>query len=50
MSDISTKRMTTIIKAKLKKSDGQTNIDKDRVAAHKRLQNIIAEQNFELLE
>ena len=27
--------MTTIKKMKLKKSDGQTHIDKNRVAAHK---------------
>ncbi len=33
--------MTTFIKAKLKKSDEQTNIDKYRVFAHTILQNII---------
>ncbi len=33
--------MTTFSKAKLKKSDGQTIIDKYRVAAHKILHNII---------
>ncbi len=32
--------MTTITKAKLKKSDGQTNKEKYRVAAHKLFQNI----------
>ena len=31
-------RMTPFIKAKLKKSDGQTNIDRCRVAAHRLLQ------------
>ena len=41
--------MTTFIKAKLKKSDGQMNIDKYRVAAHSTLQNIISKQNFNLL-
>ncbi len=30
-------------------SDGQTNIDKYREVAHKLLQNIILEQNFDLL-
>ena len=37
--------MTTFIKAKLKKSEGQTNIGKYRVATHKILQNIF-EQKF----
>ncbi len=41
--------MTTFIKAKLKKSDGQKNIDKYRLAALEILQNIISEQNFDLL-
>ena len=36
-------------KAKLKQSDGQTNIEKYRVAAHKMLQNIIAKQICYLL-
>ncbi len=34
--------MTTFTKAKLKKSDGQTNTEKYRVAAHKLFQNIRA--------
>ena len=38
--------MTTFIKVKLKKSDGQTNFDKYRLAAHKILQNIISGQKF----
>ena len=40
-------RMTTFMKAKLKKSDRQTNIEKYRVAVHKILQNIISEQKSE---
>ena len=35
--------MISFIKAKLNKSDEQTNIDKDRVDAHKILQNIISD-------
>ena len=41
--------MTTFIKAKIKKSDGQTIIDKYRVAAHTILQNTISEQIFNVL-
>ena len=41
--------MTTFIKAKHKESDGQTNIDKYKVVAHKILKNIISKQNFESL-
>ena len=33
--------MTTFTKVELKKSDGQTNIDKYRVVSHKILKNII---------
>ncbi len=42
------RRMTTLIKAKLNKSDGQTNIDEQysyRVAAYRLLRNITSEQN-----
>ena len=39
-------RMTTFIKAKHKKSDRQTKVEKFRLTAHKILQNIILEQNF----
>ena len=42
-------RMTTFLKAKLKKSDGQMNIAKYRVVAHKILLNIISEQKLDLL-
>ncbi len=44
--------MATFIKAKLKKSYGQTNIDKYRVAAHghKILQNILPEQQFDFVQ
>ena len=38
--------MTTFIKAKINKSDDDTNIDKYRVAAHEILQNIISVFNF----
>ncbi len=38
-------RMPTSIKAKLKKSDGQTNIGKYIESTHKILQNIISEKN-----
>ena len=41
--------MTTFIKAELNKSDGQTNIDKSRVTAHYKLQNIMLDQRFKLL-
>ncbi len=41
--------MTHSIKTKLKKTYGQTNIDKFGVAAHKMLLNIISEQKFNLL-
>ncbi len=37
-------RKKTFIKAKLKKSDGSTNINKYTVAPHKTLQNIISEK------
>ncbi len=40
-------RMTTFIIVKFKKSDEQTNIVKYRVSAHKILQTIICEQNFD---
>ncbi len=36
--------MTTFIKVNLKKSDRLTNIERNRIAAHKVLQNIISEQ------
>ena len=42
-------RMITFLKVKLKNSDGQTNIDKYKVAAHKLLQNILSKQKFDLL-
>ncbi len=35
--------------AKLKESDGLTNINKKRIPVHKILQNIISAQNFDLL-
>ncbi len=38
--------MTTLIKANLKISNGQMNIDKYRVSAHKILLNIKSEQNL----
>ncbi len=38
--------MKTFIKAMLKKSDGQMNIDKYRVSAYRILQNIISDQNI----
>ncbi len=38
--------MKTYIKAKLKKIDDQTNIDKYRVSAHKMLQPIISEKKI----
>ena len=38
--------MKSFIKAKLKKLDRQTNIDKHRGAAHELLQNIFSEQMF----
>ena len=41
-------RMITFIKEKIKKSDGQTNMDVYRVAAHVILQIIISEQKFHL--
>ncbi len=42
-------KMTTLIKVKLKVSDGHTNIDKYKgVTAHKILQNIITEQKFKI--
>ena len=40
--------MTIFKKAKLKKSESQTKIDKYIVSAHKILQNIITEQKFDL--
>ncbi len=39
-------KMTAFIKAMLKKSGGQLNIDKYRVSSHKILQNIKSEQNL----
>ena len=46
---ITNKRMTTFIKSKIKKSIGQTNIDKSKVAVHKMSLNIIlkSEQIFD---
>ncbi len=43
------KRMTTFIKSEIKKSIGQTNIDKSKVAVHKMSLNIIlkSEQIFD---
>ena len=38
--------MTTFMKAKLGKSDGQTNMVKYIVAAHKLLQNLISSKNL----
>ena len=40
--------MTTFVKANVKKSNGQMNID-NRVSAHKILLNIKSEQKFDLL-
>ena len=40
-------RMTSFIKANIKKSDGLKNFD--RLAANKIVENIISEQNFDLL-
>ena len=41
--------MITFIKAKVKKSDGQTNIDKYRVAGDTILQNSISDRKVDLL-
>ncbi len=41
--------MTTFIKAIIKNSDGQTNIDKYKVAANEILQNIISKQKIKSL-
>ncbi len=42
-------RVITFIRTKLKKSNGQTNINKYMLAAYNILQNIMAEQKFDLL-
>ncbi len=41
--------MTAFLKAKLKESNGQTNIDKHIVAAYKILQNVVSEQKINSL-
>ncbi len=41
-------RMSTFIKRKLKKSDGQTNIDKYRESLHKMLYIIMLQQKFDI--
>ena len=41
--------MTTIIEAKLKKWDRQTNVERYKVAAHKVLQNIFSVQTSYIL-
>ncbi len=43
-------RMITFVRAKLKKLDRETNIDKIRVDTHTVLQNTTTEQTFDLLK